>query len=890
MSVNVVPKQPSIDGVGYWAYMDSEKYGLKVSSLNLVKPALKGYTANQIESTFLHELTHAFTGTKAALYDYTYGERKNDSDAKDRIAGIQKSNPGIELSEREKKIYDSISTLMRIGRAKIEADPKKKKELDDIRKGYKKTLSKTEFDEYYGFADVSEFITMAMTHKPFQDFLNGIMINKKKTIWQSLKDKIVKLLDALKINVNENSVLYHTIHDVLDLIEQPTEEEIAQEEEKEQQEEGEMKSRIFKIPEDGNYYKFLFDEEGNVVKGYYSPGNLNNWKPLKAKNVVKKYEQLLKASEEDETKELKPQTAEKDNQMTLPGGKVITFNEQQYDALLEIDEWVKSDDMFFTLSGFAGTGKTTIIRKAIETSLAGRKIAVSAPTHKAKKVIAATTDLEAYTIHSLLNLKPFIDPQELNPENAEFAEDKNSKFPPAISKYSVIVIDEASMLNKTLFNLIVEKARQYGTRIIFMGDQAQIPPVGELQSEVFTSDLIGRKAHLDKVERQADGNPLFKIYDAIRNNISSETDQYKHVTNINDRGEGVQFMDNQSDFYDKAIELFTSKEYEENPDMYKLIAYRNKTVTAWNEAIRRVRMGKDAEQVEQGDVLTGNDTVFRGNESVVVENSADYVVLDRSELKTNSYGIEGYRVRIKFTDAEGTSDIFIVNNTEENLGKVKEQLRKLHGNAVTGVGRWREYYAFKENNILMQPVSFMAVTNKRITVKKQIDYGYAITSHKSQGSTYDTVLIDENDVDTRKFWKERDETERIKKGLTPLTKEDIDTERNKLKYVAFSRPSKKVIVLSKKTTAQKNTAVDPAVEIPTEIERGKDPNVDDAGFPTVEDLTNINNNDPDVSDLLKGDNKDLPPIPPGFLTPNFVPAETFISEEELDAYIKQCKG
>jgi len=52
-----------------------------------------------------------------------------------------------------------------------------------------------------------------------------------------------------------------------------------------------------------------------------------------------------------------------DNQLLLPNGKLITFNDEQYNGINKIRAWLKSDKTFFTLSGYAGTGKSTCIKK-----------------------------------------------------------------------------------------------------------------------------------------------------------------------------------------------------------------------------------------------------------------------------------------------------------------------------------------------------------------------------------------------------------------------------------------------------------------------------------------------------------------------------------------------
>ena len=108
----------------------------------------------------------------------------------------------------------------------------------------------------------------------------------------------------------------------------------------------------------------------------------------------------------------------KDNQLVTLTGKLITFNEEQYDAIKKIRDWLKNGQTFFTLAGYAGTGKSTCIKKILDEYHGD--IVVSAPTHKAKKVIMNMTDIEGQTLHSLLGLRPDVDLDNFNPNNPEF--------------------------------------------------------------------------------------------------------------------------------------------------------------------------------------------------------------------------------------------------------------------------------------------------------------------------------------------------------------------------------------------------------------------------------------------------------------------------------------
>jgi predicted ribonuclease YlaK len=176
---------------------------------------------------------------------------------------------------------------------------------------------------------------------------------------------------------------------------------------------------------------------------------------------------------------------DQDNQLLLPSGKLITFNVEQYDGIGKIRVWLKVEGVtFFTLAGYAGTGKSTIIKKILDEYNWG--VVVSAPTHKAKKVIMNATGEEGLTLHSLCGLRPDVNLDEFNPNNPIF----NPIAIPRICDYNFVIVDEASMINNELFELIKTLTKKSQTKVLFMGDPAQIPPVGEKESVVFTQSDI----------------------------------------------------------------------------------------------------------------------------------------------------------------------------------------------------------------------------------------------------------------------------------------------------------------------------------------------------------------------------------------------------------------
>jgi hypothetical protein len=468
-----------------------------------------------------------------------------------------------------------------------------------------------------------------------------------------------------------------------------------------------------------------------------------------------------------------------ENQLRLPNGKVITFNDEQFDGLNKIKNWLKDGQSFFTLAGYAGTGKTTMIRKILENYRGG--VVVSAPTHKAKKVIMNTTGKEGQTLHGLLGLRPDINLDEFNPNDPKF----NPIAIPRITDYNFVIIDEASMINQELYNLILEKTKDIRTKVLFMGDPAQIPPVGEKESVVFNRELNTNEFHqLTKIERQNDTNPLAFVYDALRNNLLTIDGGFERRTNMNGLGEGVVFTVDKREFRKAVLEKYKSEDFKKDTDFCKVIAWKNETVRAANKVIRDELFGRKTGIVETGDVLMAYRSITDEKQRYnIIENSADYRIVEKSGLEENRYNIKGYRVKLREDLARGNFnfvDVFIIDaDDHDNLhlyGQMHDFFRDM---AKSNRNMWNKYYEFRRCNLLMKTIDKYVNGQYRTSydvIVKDLDYGYAITCHKSQGSTYSHVFVMENDINQNWVLKER----------------------NQIKYVALTRPSLTATVLTTK--------------------------------------------------------------------------------------------
>ena len=446
----------------------------------------------------------------------------------------------------------------------------------------------------------------------------------------------------------------------------------------------------------------------------------------------------------------------------------ITFNEQQTEAYHAMVEFMESDSKAFSIEGYAGTGKTTIIKHVLDTVAKDKKTAVSAPTWQAVSVLEKSTEKTGMTLHSLLGIAADENLEDFDGRNPKFAPVKE----PKLGEYSLVVIDEASMINSSLYDYLMSELEPW-QKVIFMGDPAQLPPVGEKLSKVFSDTEEGAK--LTKVERQDGDNPLGSVYDAIRNNLESSIDMFPHVTNLNDKGEGIEVInkENGEEFVNKIVDAF-----KKDPEGTKVITYTNQNVAAFNQKIRSLLKPDAKEMFEEGDLMMMRETVAGKIDpktgKPAFHNSEQLIIEEVSEKQVRTVGVGGKLVDLEYNatsfKGKGNITLDILYPSDTNLSKYEKAISDAAAAAKARVkagnrrGAWDEFWSIKR--------SFINPGGR----SKGIDYGYAITTHKSQGSTYNTVFINETNMD----------------------RNQKNSERNSLKYVALSRPRKKAVVWTAK--------------------------------------------------------------------------------------------
>ena len=423
----------------------------------------------------------------------------------------------------------------------------------------------------------------------------------------------------------------------------------------------------------------------------------------------------------------------------------LELTDDQEKALKAVYKWTKlnihvdGDDAFFNLYGAAGTGKTTVVKEILKI-LPGR-VCVAAPTHKAKDVIAEMTNKPGLTLHSLLGLRPNVNIESYNPNNPQYATMAEEK----ITSFDIIIIDECSMVNRALTRELLKKASQYKRRIIFVGDAYQLPPIGEVKSNTFS---VKHTAGLFEVVRQKEGSPNQQLLLDARIDIDKKSnileEKFKlpmRDVNINEEGneQGVIVTADNNEFYQKLISIYNQPEAKQNMNFVKTIAYTNHAVEALNKYIKS-RINPHEEVISEGDYLLGYDTVMDNSDKIIVQNSTDYYIhnLYYTEEKIMS---KMYRFFNVVVNPAGKT-IKILH--PDSYADFHEIIQVFYSNAITNRA-WRPYYKYLKNFVLLKDFFHETMVDKygrpEKVAKKNIDLGYAITTHKSQGSTYDNVAI-----------------------------------------------------------------------------------------------------------------------------------------------------
>lgn len=455
---------------------------------------------------------------------------------------------------------------------------------------------------------------------------------------------------------------------------------------------------------------------------------------------------------------------------------ITDLNEGQQKAFEQLKVFMaKRDDTMCIVAGFAGTGKTFLIKRFIKylhIKYPGFRVAVTGPTNKSVKVLAKSSGMKDVrvnyqTVHKLLGLKEEIQNDGKIKFTKSFS-DKNE-----IDQYKVLIIDEVSMLDDELFIEIQANSRKL--KIIFMGDPAQIPPVNRPDCIPFNSEkniyYNFINCSLSEIMRQSQDNPIIKASFGIRNNLTKHYPIDEVYTTVNEKGNGIIRIDaNKDSDRMETMKLFEKyfkcKEFNDDPDHAKVIAWRNKTIDKTNNIIRSILYGKEPGKIMIGEKLVCNKPIMDGL-NIIIFNTNDELSVEEfnvaSDIFVSSAGknrLNYYDTTVLSFDVEGKEirrRIKILHESSQNEFNAIANSLKSFAIEQKGAHRsWPKYYEF-------------------LRMFAEVGYNYSITAHKSQGSTYKNVFVLEDDI---------------------ISNTDIKT-RNRILYTVYSRASEKLFVIKR---------------------------------------------------------------------------------------------
>jgi hypothetical protein len=397
----------------------------------------------------------------------------------------------------------------------------------------------------------------------------------------------------------------------------------------------------------------------------------------------------------------------------------INLTEEQAIAVDEIEDWFQTasrNTPFYVLRGYAGTGKsfsmTHLAKSGLGRNIRPSQICFTAPTNKAVKVLrnylngAGLQECTTKTIYSLLGLS-----LQANGEVKELAKPEE---PVDLGRYKLIVVDEGSMVNRFLMDAIRDAVADWGVPFLFMGDPAQLPPVGEITSPIWKLEPF---SELTTVMRY--GDAMLDLATAIRKVVDSPFPSVKIETAPPvyrlGKADGMNAIV-------ENLELFKTGDA-------KCVAWRNVKVDEYNLFIRAQIFGR-AEA--RANAWLPNDKIVA---TAMLKDIEDEIFMRTDEEATILEIAEGFHPRYTefeiwnlLAEDENGRKVTIRTLTPRGRFALNNKLAELSMEAKSGKKyKWREFWQLKE-------------------AFNEVRHSYSITSHRSQGSSYRKVWVDLEDI------------------------------------------------------------------------------------------------------------------------------------------------
>ena len=407
----------------------------------------------------------------------------------------------------------------------------------------------------------------------------------------------------------------------------------------------------------------------------------------------------------------------------------------------ELEIFTRSNEgqHLFLLRGYAGTGKTSSVAAYVKAlQHYGVDTVLLAPTGRAAKVFSLKSSKDAYTIH-----------KHIYRRKSKVDLSAGMSLQPNLFKNTVFLVDEASMIGdytmqkdgsvsqrNLLEDLFEHVYMGQNCRLILIGDDGQLPPVGSDYSPALSAEylrnhypkLIIQECKLSQVLRQSNSSEILANATMLRN-LKNDVYPKFEVSGNGDlkRINGYDMLD----FLEQSYDQFGT-------DNTIIITRSNKQANKYNQQIRG-RIFWYEEALCPGDALmvVKNNYFWMGDDSKMgfIANG-EQIKLVRILKREEMYGFEFVHVLVKFVDYEDLGEVELILHTEtlvaEGPSLSRERMKEL-------------FYAIEAD--------YLDIGNKKKRYEKilenpyfnalQVKYAYAVTCHKSQGGQWNNVFIDQ---------------------------------------------------------------------------------------------------------------------------------------------------
>ena len=448
----------------------------------------------------------------------------------------------------------------------------------------------------------------------------------------------------------------------------------------------------------------------------------------------------------------------------------ITYTPQQQEALDKIGAFLKSDNRVFILRGYAGTGKTTLVSPILEmVDKMELHPQLMAPTGRAARVLRVKTGRPATTIHKgIYKMNKLVAEEGSEEEETAlvfFFPIREIEFPGS----SVLIIDESSMISSLKnvgetfrfgSDILIKDLLAYArdSKIIFIGDPAQLPPVGDNKSVALDDEYFKELGFpvesfdLTDVVRQKNESAILENATRLRDVLKMDRKERTELVFIKKAGE-VEDID-----HEHVVKAFTSEYPTPSVDSAIVVCFENAKAYQFNADIRKVYYPDSEGAPVPGDILMVVANNYRYSQKEMLNGEFATVLKVSDCVETQSAPIwEGkgnkkeqrkisltFRdVTLKFSDGQEI-DCKIVDSL---LNSKEPQLNASELKALS-VNFWMRHPELerirRKKKKTPEEMELIAkgLRSDPYYNALSVKYGYAVTCHKAQGGEWETVYVD----------------------------------------------------------------------------------------------------------------------------------------------------